>query len=64
MGFLRLSDHLSYWDEDYPAIMLTDTAMCRNTHYHRSTDTPEKLHYPLMGLLTQRIAKAIGSIQK
>ena len=62
--FLRLSDHLSYWDEDYPAIMLTDTAMCRNTHYHRSTDTPEKLHYPLMGLLTQRIAKAIGSIQK
>ena len=63
-NFLRLSDHLSYWDEGYPAIMLTDTAMCRNTHYHRSSDTPEKLNYHLMGLLTRRIAKAVGSIQK
>lgn len=61
--FLRLSDHLSYWDEGYPAIMLTDTAMCRNTHYHRSTDTPEKLNYSMMGLLTQRIANAVEAIQ-
>jgi len=62
--FLRLSDHLSYWDEGYPAIMLTDTAMCRNTHYHRPSDTPEKLNYPVMALLTQRIANAIEGIQK
>jgi hypothetical protein len=62
--FLRLSDHLSYWDEGYPAIMLTDTAMCRNTHYHRPSDTPEKLNYPVMALLTQRIAKAIEGLQE
>jgi hypothetical protein len=62
--FLRLSDHLSYWDEGYPAIMLTDTAMCRNTHYHRPSDTPENLNYPVMALLTQRIANAVESIQK
>lgn len=62
--FLRLSDHLSYWDEGFPAIMLTDTAMCRNTHYHESSDTPEKLNYPVMALLTERVAEAAGKLAK
>ena len=62
--FLRLSDHLSYWDEGYPAIMLTDTAMCRNTHYHRSSDTPEKLNYHRMALLTRRIASALEELHQ
>jgi len=62
--FLRLSDHLSYWDEGYPALMLTDTAMCRNTHYHRASDTPEKLNYPVMALLTERVASAAGKLAK
>jgi len=60
--FLRLSDHLSYWDEGYPAIMLTDTAMCRNTHYHKPTDTPEKLNYPVTALLAERVAEAAGKL--
>jgi Zn-dependent M28 family amino/carboxypeptidase len=60
--FLRLSDHLAYWDEGFPAIMLTDTAMCRNTHYHEPSDTPEKLNYPVMALLAERVAGAIGGI--
>jgi hypothetical protein len=38
--------------------MLTDTAMCRNTHYHESSDTPEKLNYPVMALLTERVVEA------
>ena len=62
--FLRLSDHLSYWDEGYPAIMLTDTAMCRNTHYHEPGDTPEKLNYPVMALLTERVAAAAEKLAK
>jgi len=56
---LRLSDHLAYWDEGYPAIMLTDTAMCRNPHYHRATDKPDHLNYPTMALLTQRLIEAL-----
>jgi len=31
---LRRSDHASFWDAGYPAIMLTDTADYRNPHYH------------------------------
>jgi Zn-dependent M28 family amino/carboxypeptidase len=35
----RLSDHASFWDLGYPAIMVTDTAFLRNPHYHKSSDT-------------------------
>jgi hypothetical protein len=61
---IRLSDHLAYWDEGYPAIMLTDTALYRNTHYHLPSDTPEKLNYPTMALLTERIAEAVITLAR
>ena len=35
----RLSDHSPFWDEGYPAIMVTDTAFMRNPHYHKPSDT-------------------------
>jgi hypothetical protein len=35
----RRSDHSPFWDQDYPAVMLTDTANFRNPHYHQPTDT-------------------------
>jgi len=31
---LRRSDHSAFWDADYPAMMITDTANFRNPHYH------------------------------
>ena len=39
------SDHWSFWQHRYPALMLTDTALYRYPHYHLDTDTPEKLSY-------------------
>lgn len=45
---LGVSDHWSFWECEYPAIMVTDTAMYRNRHYHLPTDTAEKLNYPGM----------------
>lgn len=33
-GDLRRSDHAAFWAADYPAMMLTDTANFRNSHYH------------------------------
>ena len=35
----RRSDHAPFWDEGYPAVMLTDTTNFRNPHYHQATDT-------------------------
>jgi hypothetical protein len=42
------SDHRSYWDEDIPAFMVTDTAFLRNPHYHTPADTPDTLDYEAM----------------
>ena len=39
----RRSDHTSFWEQGFPAVMLTDTANFRNPHYHRSTDTLDTL---------------------
>ncbi len=39
------SDHWAFWKEGYPALMVTDTAPFRYPHYHRPTDTPDKLDY-------------------
>lgn len=35
----RLSDHAPFWDQGYPAIMVTDTAFMRNLHYQKPSDT-------------------------
>jgi len=51
-GFLlfavRLSDHSSFWDHGYPAVMVTDTAFYRYPYYHTAADTPEKLNFSAM----------------
>lgn len=39
---LRRSDHSSFWDQDYPAMMITDTANFRNKNYH-CTDGPDSV---------------------
>ncbi|RYZ79452.1 MAG: M28 family peptidase [Proteobacteria bacterium] len=45
---IDFSDHRSYWEQGYPALMVTDTAFFRNPHYHELTDTPETLNYEKM----------------
>ncbi|MEM9015634.1 MAG: M28 family peptidase [Verrucomicrobiota bacterium] len=37
------SDHWSFWQEGYPGVMVTDTAPYRYPHYHKSTDTIDKI---------------------
>lgn len=39
----RLSDHAHFWDQGYRAMMITDTAMLRNPHYHQASDRIETL---------------------
>jgi hypothetical protein len=43
------SDHWSFWQEGYPAVMITDTAPFRNPHYHRASDVPATLDYARLG---------------
>ncbi|HBG60938.1 MAG TPA: aminopeptidase [Candidatus Omnitrophica bacterium] len=46
-GF-NFSDHWSFWEEAYPAIMITDTAFHRNKNYHKNSDLPDTLDYSRM----------------
>ncbi len=42
------SDHLSFWRNGYPAVMVTDTAYMRNANYHTKDDRPETLDFEAM----------------
>lgn len=53
------SDHWSFWQHGYRAIMLTDTALYRYPHYHSSTDTPERLDYERMAQVVTGCVAAI-----
>lgn len=53
------SDHLSYWREGYPAVMITDTAFYRNTNYHTINDTAERLDYRRMGQVVEGVYAAV-----
>lgn len=46
---IDFSDHRNYWQFDYPAIMITDTAFYRNKNYHEQSDTMETLDLNRMG---------------
>jgi Zn-dependent M28 family amino/carboxypeptidase len=50
------SDHWSFWQCGYRALMLTDTAPYRYPYYHTAEDTPEKLDY-------DRLARAFTGIE-
>ena len=39
------SDHWSFWQVGYPAVMVTDTAPFRNPNYHSPGDTPATLDF-------------------
>ena len=39
------SDHWSFWQEGYKALMVTDTAPFRYPHYHTVDDTPDKVDF-------------------
>lgn len=54
----RRSDHASFWDAGYPAVMLTDTANFRNPHYHRETDTMDTLNLEFLSNVAAAVAEA------
>jgi hypothetical protein len=55
----RLSDHASFWDRGFPALMVTDTSFFRNPHYHQASDTPDTLDYPFLAKVTAGVCEAV-----
>ena len=50
------SDHWAFWEEGYPSLMVTDTALFRYPAYHTGRDTPEKIQY-------ERMARVVSGLR-
>jgi len=58
------SDHLNYWREGFPALMVTDTAFLRNGRYHTREDTPETLDYVRMAEVVRGVRCAVHAVAR
>ena len=55
MPAVRLSDHASFWDQRFKAVMLTDSAFYRNPYYHTAADTMDKLDFEFMAEVVESL---------
>jgi aminopeptidase YwaD len=58
----RRSDHTAFWEQDFPAVMLTDTANFRNPHYHQPTDRLGTLNPDFMARVADGISAAVMAL--
>ncbi|WP_016952197.1 M28 family peptidase [Anabaena sp. PCC 7108] len=58
----RLSDHAPFWDQDYPAMMVTDTAFMRNPHYHKPSDTIATLDLDFLAGVCEGLERGIRQL--
>jgi len=56
------SDHSSFWEQGYPAVMVTDTALFRYAPYHGPDDTPDKIRYDHMARVVAGLARIVTDL--
>jgi hypothetical protein len=61
MPAVRLSDHASFWDEGYQAVMITDSAFFRNPHYHMPSDRMDTLDFRFMAELVHSLTAFLAN---
>ncbi|QSQ24141.1 M28 family peptidase [Pyxidicoccus parkwayensis] len=59
---VALSDHASFWEQGFRAVMVTDTAYFRNPRYHTSDDTWDSLDYVRMAHAVQAVYAAVRTL--
>jgi Peptidase family M28 len=58
------SDQWSFWQFGWPGLMVTDTALFRNPHYHTARDLPPTLDYERMALVVEGLAAVISELAR
>ena len=53
------SDQYAFWKLGYPALMVTDTALFRNPHYHTASDLPHTLDYDRLGRVVEGLTSVV-----
>ena len=56
------SDHWSFWQAGYPALMVTDTAPWRYPWYHTPEDTPDKIDFEKFGDVVDGLERVIETL--
>lgn len=56
------SDHWAFWQCGYKAIMVTDTAPFRYPHYHKPTDTADKLDYENLARVVEGLVPVVAGL--
>jgi Peptidase family M28 len=56
------SDQWSFWQQGYPAIMITDTAVFRYPYYHTPLDTTDKIDFHKMAKVVEGVRNVVVSL--
>jgi Zn-dependent M28 family amino/carboxypeptidase len=56
------SDHWAFWQNAYPAVMVTDTALYRYPHYHTENDTPDKVDYDRLARVAAGLERVVEQL--
>jgi hypothetical protein len=56
------SDQWSFWEQEYPAIMITDTAIFRYPCYHTPLDTLDKVDFQKMARVVDGVRNVVASL--
>lgn len=56
------SDQWSFWQEHYPAIMITDTALFRYPYYHTRLDTANRVDFERMARVVEGVRRVVESL--
>src|SRR5262249_55676750 len=56
------SDHWSFWQFGYAALMLTDTSNFRFVQYHTGQDTPDKVDFYKLALIVDGLTYVVRDI--
>ncbi len=59
---IGFSDQWSFWQEGYPALMVTDTAMFRYPYYHTPEDTIDKMDFERMARVVRGLEKVVAEL--
>lgn len=58
----QIADHGSFKKAGFPTGVITDTGFYRYDHWHSQSDTPEKLNYDFMSMVTESVIRGIVNL--
>ena len=56
------SDQWSFWQQGYPAVMITDTAPFRYRYYHAARDTRDKIDFDKMARVVDGVHRVVEAL--